>query len=41
MEKFREDKPSHAKLLEQIAAMMASAEGENSIQEHDEVCCKG
>ncbi len=33
MEKFREDKPSHARLLEQIAAMMASADQENSIQE--------
>ena len=33
MEKFREDKPSYAKLLEQIAAMMASAGLENSIQE--------
>jgi putative membrane-bound dehydrogenase-like protein len=33
MEKFREDKPSHAKLLEQIATMMASGGPEHSIQE--------
>ena len=32
VEKFQEDKPSHTALLEQIVAMLVSAEGENSIQ---------